>query len=105
MWQVGPIGFTSTSVLMMVLAESMLLVLVGGVLGMGVANALVLRHGSWASLDPGDVEGTVKASVVAQVPEVRGLTKQLDQSGLPARLPRPLARGAEAVLGLLGEVA
>ena len=71
----------------------------------GVANGLVLRHGSWASLDPGDVEGTVKASVVAQVPEVRGLTKQLDQSGLPAKLPRPLARGAEAVLGLLGEVA
>ena len=35
------LGFQSRSVLWLVLAESMLLVLVGGVLGMGVANALV----------------------------------------------------------------
>lgn len=65
----------------------------------GVANALLLRQSSWASLEPAQVEGTAKASVIAQVQQVRGLTKQLDQSGLPAKLPRTLARAAEAVLG------
>ena len=64
----------------------------------GVANALVLRQGAWASLGQEEVEHTAKASVIAQVAEVRGLTKQLDQSGLPERLPRPLARAAETVL-------
>ena len=44
------------------------------------------------------MEHTAKASVIAQVAGVRGLTKQLDQSGLPERLPRPLARAAETVL-------
>ena len=65
----------------------------------GVANALLLRQSSWASLEPAQVEDTAKASVIAQVQQVRGLTKQLDQSGLPAKLPRTLARAAEAVLG------
>ena len=64
----------------------------------GVANALVLRQGAWASLGQEEVEHTAKASVIAQVAGVRGLTKQLDQSGLPERLPRPLARAAETVL-------
>ena len=65
----------------------------------GVANALLLRQSSWASLEPAQVEDTAKAPVIAQVQKVRGLTKQLDQSGLPAKLPRTLARAAEAVLG------
>ena len=65
----------------------------------GVANALLLRQSSWASLEPAQVEDTAKAPVIAQVQQVRGLTKQLDQSGLPAKLPRTLARAAEAVLG------
>ncbi|WCZ33610.1 MULTISPECIES: septum site-determining protein Ssd [Corynebacterium] len=65
----------------------------------GVANALLLRQSSWASLEPAQVEDTAKASVIAQVQQVRGLTKQLDQSGLSAKLPRTLARAAEAVLG------
>ena len=65
----------------------------------GVANALLLRQSSWASLEPAQVEDTAKASVIAQVQQVRGLTKQLDQTGLPAKLPRTLARAAEAVLG------
>ncbi|WJY96607.1 septum site-determining protein Ssd [Corynebacterium fournieri] len=65
----------------------------------GVATALVLRRGAWASLEPGQVEETAKSAVVAQVQEVRGLTKQVDQSGLPVRLPRTLTRAAEAVLG------
>jgi len=65
----------------------------------GVTNALLLRQSSWASLEPAQVEDTAKASVIAQVQQVRGLTKQLDQSGLPAKLPRTLARAAEAVLG------
>ena len=65
----------------------------------GVANALVLRQSEWASLEPAQVEDTAKAPVITQVQQVRGLTKQLDQAGLPAKLPRTLARAAEAVLG------
>lgn len=65
----------------------------------GVANALLLRQSSWASLEPAQVEDTAKAPVIAQVQQIRGLTKQLDQSGLPAKLPRTLTRAAEAVLG------
>lgn len=65
----------------------------------GVSHALVVREGAWASLEAAQVEHTVKAKVVAQVQEVRGLTKQLDQSGLPVKLPRTLARAADAVLG------
>ena len=65
----------------------------------GVASVLVLRQGAWASLEPGQVEDTAKATVVGQLQDVRGLTKQLDQSGLPVKLPRTIARAAEAVLG------
>lgn len=64
----------------------------------GVASVLVLRQGAWASLEPGQVEDTAKATVVGQLQDVRGLTKQLDQSGLPVKLPRTIARAAEAVL-------
>ena len=65
----------------------------------GVASALVLRQSEWASLEPAQVEDTAKAPVIVQVQQVRGLTKQLDQAGLPAKLPRTLNRAAEAVLG------
>ena len=69
----------------------------------GVANALLLRQSEWASLEPAQVEDTAKAPVIVQVQQVRGLTKQLDQAGLPAKLPRTLNRAAEAVLGEVRE--
>src|SRR5690606_14246535 len=54
------IGFTSTSVLMMVLAESMLMVVIGGVLGLGLAavvgKAATAGSGGMINLPPVGVE-------------------------------------------------
>jgi len=54
------IGFTSTSVLMMVLAESMLMVVIGGVIGLGLASvvgkAATAGSGGMISLPPVGLE-------------------------------------------------
>lgn len=65
----------------------------------GVAPMLLLRDHGWAALSPAEVEHAAGARVVAHVPDVRGLPKTVECHGLPLRLPRGLARAADAVLG------
>ncbi|AWB83227.1 septum site-determining protein Ssd [Corynebacterium liangguodongii] len=64
--------------------------------------ALVVRRRAWSGLSTAEVERVAKEPVVAELPEIAGLTRQVETAGLPIRLPRPLARAAEAVLAEVG---
>lgn len=65
----------------------------------GVPSTLVVRDNAWAALTVEEIEQTTGASVATRLPEVRGLTRTLEKSGLPQRLPRGLSSAAQAVLG------
>lgn len=63
-----------------------------------VRTALVARHRGWSGLDVSDLERITRGEVVAELPTVSRLARQLEIQGLPLSLPKPLARAAEAVL-------
>ena len=67
-----------------------------------VPHGLVFRRHGWESLSAGEVERIANSNVVAELADCRGLTKTVERAGLPARLPRPLARAADAVLTEVG---
>lgn len=68
----------------------------------GVDHALVLRRSGWESLAADEVSRIAESRVVAHLPTCRGLTRQVERAGLPARLPRGLAAAADAALAELG---
>ena len=59
--------------------------------------SVVVRHRQWSGLDSGEVAALVHADPVAELPTLRGLTKQIETGGLPRRLPRGLASVARRV--------
>ena len=63
-----------------------------------VPHALVLRDSSWASLSSTEVEQVASAHVLTRLRTSPGLTRTVEQGGLSQRLPRALARAADAVL-------
>ncbi|MCP1388508.1 hypothetical protein M5J20_10005 [Corynebacterium sp. TA-R-1] len=67
----------------------------------GIPHALVVRDDAWASLSPAELEAVAGSQVLTRLRQVRGLTSQVERSGLPERLPRPLAQAADAVLAEL----
>lgn len=69
-----------------------------------VATAAVLRHRSWSGMDLEDVEELSKLDVLAECANIRGLSKTIELSGMPATLPRPLGTAAGAVLAWLEEL-
>ncbi|OFT81574.1 hypothetical protein [Corynebacterium sp. HMSC29G08] len=69
-----------------------------------VPHGLVFRRHGWESLSAAEVERIANSNVVAELADCRGLTKTVERAGLPARLPRPLARAVEAVLAEVGGV-
>lgn len=60
--------------------------------------SLVLRRRGWSGLSAEEVERVAGADVVAEVKHMPRLVREIEISGLPKRLPRPLAAAAEAVL-------
>ena len=60
--------------------------------------SLVLRRRGWSGLSAEEVERVASADVVAEVKNLPRLVRETEVSGLPKRLPRPLAAAADAVL-------
>lgn len=67
-----------------------------------VPHGLVFRRHGWESLSAAEVERIANSNVVAELADCRGLTKTVERAGLSARLPRQLARAADAVLTEVG---
>lgn len=65
----------------------------------GLPSALIVRENNWSALTDAEIEHTTRSRVLTRVRDVRALTQTVERSGLPARLPRHLARAAETVLG------
>ncbi|WKD56724.1 hypothetical protein CAPI_00725 [Corynebacterium capitovis DSM 44611] len=68
----------------------------------GATCAMVVRHRGWSSLSAQEVERVAHTHVVAEVGNIPRLSRVVETSGLPQRLPRALARGADAVLREVG---
>lgn len=66
--------------------------------GQQVKTSLVVRHRGWSGLAVSDLEKITRGEVIAELPTVSRLARQIEIQGLPLSLPRPLARAAEAVL-------
>lgn len=64
----------------------------------GIPHALVVRDASWQALSEDELERITASRVLARVGNVRGLTRSVEQSGLPQRLPRPLAKTCNDIL-------
>ena len=60
--------------------------------------SVVLRHRGWSGLSAAEMENISKTEVVAELKHIPRLVKSSELSGLPQRLPRPLASVAETVL-------
>lgn len=69
---------------------------------LSVSCGIVLRSRFWAALGPAEIERVTKVGIIAEVPEVSGLTRKIETAGLPARLPRALDRAAQQVLAEVG---
>lgn len=67
-----------------------------------VTCAIALRRRSWSGLASDEIERVTKVGIIAEVPEIRGLTRKVETSGLPQRLPRALVRAAQRVLDEVG---
>lgn len=67
-----------------------------------IGCAIVARRRSWTGLSAREIERVTKLDVIADVPEVTGLTRKVETAGLPLRLPRPLARAAAKVIAEVG---
>lgn len=66
-----------------------------------IRTSLVVRHRGWSGLDVSDLEKITRGEVIAELPTVGRLARQIEIQGLPLSLPKPLARAAEAVLAEL----
>ena len=64
----------------------------------GLPCVVVVRDSAWAALTDEEIAHTTGATVLTHLPHVRGLTRTVEKSGLPARVPRSLAACANAVL-------
>lgn len=64
----------------------------------GVPHTLVLREGTWQGVDEHGVVRATGSRICQRVPTLRRLPRAVDTAGLPARLPAPLRRAADAVL-------
>ncbi|WJZ06692.1 septum site-determining protein Ssd [Corynebacterium glaucum] len=64
----------------------------------GIAHGLIVRDCAWASLNQSELERVTGSRVLARLRTCRGLARTIERGGLPARLPRPLAHAADAVL-------
>lgn len=71
----------------------------------GVPHTLVLREGPWQGVDAAGVARATGSRICQRVPTLRRLPRAVDTAGLPARLPAPLRRAADAVLAELAGVA
>ncbi|EEI16229.1 septum site-determining protein Ssd [Corynebacterium lipophiloflavum] len=67
-----------------------------------IGCAIVARRRSWTGLSISEIERVTKLDVVAEVPEITGLTRKVETAGLPLRLPRQLARAAAKVIAEVG---
>ena len=63
---------------------------------------IVLRSRLWAGLAPAEVERVTRVGIIAEVPDIPGLTRKIETVGLPTRLPRALERAAQQVLAEVG---
>lgn len=66
-----------------------------------VSTCLVARHRGWSGLDVADLEKVTRSEVIAEIPTVGRLPRQLEIQGLPLNLPKPVAQAAQAVLDQL----
>lgn len=66
---------------------------------LNVPHGLIVRENAWAALSVEELEHTTRSRVLGRARNVRGLTRAVEQSGLPGSLPRQLAAAANAVLG------
>lgn len=64
----------------------------------GLRHVLVVRDIGWAGIGVDEIAAIAGSRVVATIGQVRGLTKRVEQRGLPQRLPTGLAKAAKAVL-------
>ncbi|OIR44871.1 hypothetical protein BJP07_05170 [Corynebacterium sp. NML130628] len=64
----------------------------------GLRHVLVVRDIGWAGIGVDEIAAIAGSRVVATIGQVRGLTKRVEQRGLPSRLPTGLAKAAKAVL-------
>ncbi|OFT30944.1 hypothetical protein HMPREF3170_01595 [Corynebacterium sp. HMSC08D02] len=64
----------------------------------GLRHVLVVRDIGWAGIGVDEIAAIAGSRVVATIGQVRGLTKRVEQRGLPSRLPAGLAKAAKAVL-------
>lgn len=64
----------------------------------GLRHVLVVRDFGWAGIGVDEIAAIAGSRVVATIGQVRGLTKRVEQRGLPQRLPAGLAKAAKAVL-------
>ncbi|AKE38185.1 Helicase/secretion neighborhood CpaE-like protein [Corynebacterium camporealensis] len=62
-----------------------------------IPASVVLRHRQWSGLSVEEVEKIVHAPVIAQLPNIRGLTRACELGGLPQQLPRALKKVAATV--------
>lgn len=70
----------------------------------GIPVSVVLRHRGWSSLATSDVEKIIHADIVAELPHLRRLVRDIELGGLPLELPRPLRQACERVIEDLGWV-
>lgn len=64
----------------------------------GLRHVLVVRDIGWAGIGVDEIAAIAGSRVVATIGQIRGLTKRVEQRGLPQRLPAGLAKAAKAVL-------
>lgn len=70
----------------------------------GVPASLVVARSTWASMSLEEVERLTHHDVVATLPQVRGLAKEMELTGM-SQPPRPLRQAARLVLEHAGWVA
>lgn len=68
-----------------------------------IPAAILARRRAWSGLSSAEIERVTRSRVIAEVPEIARLTRAVETTGLPARLPRPLAAAAKKVLAEVGQ--
>ncbi|STC69448.1 Pilus assembly protein CpaE [Corynebacterium pilosum] len=63
---------------------------------------LVLRHRGWSGISAEELEKIARADVIAELPHITKLTRTLETTGLPQRLPRALSTTATAIWQAVG---
>ena len=64
----------------------------------GVEHVLVLRDSPWQGIDDDGVVAVTRSRICHRLPTLHRLPRSIESAGLPARLPKPLRKAADAVL-------